>query len=68
MKNWLIIILLIILLLSFSCREESTLEESGSDGLVTLNDFYFDDVTGPGYGGGPVGDPVTLPVTFDCTR
>jgi hypothetical protein len=29
------------------------------------NTFYFDDVTGPEYGGGSTGDPVELPVTFD---
>ena len=29
------------------------------------NTFYFDDVTGPEYGGGSSGDPVTLPVTFE---
>lgn len=29
------------------------------------NTFYFDDVTGPEFGGGGTGNPVTLPVTFD---
>ena len=29
------------------------------------NTFYFDDVTGPEYGGGSTGDPVELPVTFE---
>ncbi len=35
--------------------------------FATLVDhtFYFDDVTGPEYGGGSSGDPVTLPVTFE---
>lgn len=35
--------------------------------FATLVDhtFYFDDVTGPEYGGGSTGDPVELPVTFD---
>lgn len=29
------------------------------------NTYYFDDVTGPEYGGGTTGDQVDLPVTFD---
>jgi hypothetical protein len=35
--------------------------------FATLVDhtFYFDDVTGPEYGGGSTGDPVELPVTFE---
>ena len=33
--------------------------------VLTTNIFYFDDVEGPEYDGGSIGNPVSLPVTFD---